>query len=93
MPEVNRCMNVIPNLSSNQDVFLDWAKPLREHTEIRLRNIVNCYGFDSSYQLIPDEDFRSSVFAGLASFDSEQSKMHSFAIGEPGAVESTRHFS
>jgi hypothetical protein len=85
--------NAISKLSSNSRIFLEWASPLRKRTEIGLRGILKCYEFDSNYRLIPDEDFRSSVFAGLALFDAERSKIHSFAIGEPGSVESKKHAS
>ena len=70
--------NVLSHSSKDQDVLVDWARKPREETEARLRDILQCYGFDRSYQMISEDSCRSSIFAGLALYDFEYSQMYPF---------------
>ena len=64
--------------SKDHDVLADWARKPREETEARLRDILQCYGFDRNYQIISEYSCRSSLFAGLALYDFEYSHVYSF---------------
>ncbi len=75
--------NALSSLAKERNALFEWAETLREQTEKRLQQILECYGFDSSYRLITGAGFRSSVFAGLVLFDTAHSKVHSFEIRKP----------
>jgi hypothetical protein len=76
--------NILSTLAKDRNVLLEWGKPIRERTEEQLQKIARCYGLDRNYQLtINDAVLRSSIFAGLALFDFEDSEVHSLAIQEP----------
>ena len=68
--------NALSRSSSNYNWLVNWAKEPREEIEARLRNILKCYAFDGSYQMICDDSLRSSIFAGLALYDFEYSQVY-----------------
>jgi len=70
--------NALSRSSSNYNWLVNWAKEPREEIEARLRDILQCYAFDGSYQMICDDFLRSSIFSGLALYDLDHSQAFSF---------------
>jgi len=70
--------NAISHLSKDQDVVRDWAEKPRQEIEEQLRNILQCYRFDRYYRMISEDSLRSFIFAGLALYDFDRSRIFPF---------------